>query len=696
MEYLDFDVELIHEAGRDYRVTVRSPAGEASAPMRFPYDEVALELALVKLQNALLRSGGPARRALTDEEQAVHAFGHTLFEALMTGEVRSRYAVSRAKADQEEKGLRVRLHIEAPDLAALPWEYLYDQGEGEYLCLSRSTPLVRYLNLPRSRETLTVAPPLRILGLVASPDSPATPRLDVETEQARLERALNGLTKRGLVELHWLEGHTWRDLQQAMWPGHGPWHMLHFIGHGGFNEQSEEGMLALETDEGGLHLLSATHLGRVLRDHRSLRLVLLNSCEGAKGSKHDRFSSVGATLARAGIPAVLAMQYEITDRAALELTRTFYEALAGGLPVDAALTEARLAINIGISNSLEWGTPVLFQRASEGTLFHLEGAPPPPVVTMPDPSPAPPPAEAPPVNAAPPQPTPPTSQEQPAPQPKASPQKTKEQWLEEAVTLFDQERYEEALAALERALALAPNLALAWYDKGKTLNRLKRYEEALAAFERALQLDPNHANAWNGKSNMLYNLKRYQEALAALERALQLDPNNADAWNGKGNMLFDLKRYQEALAAFERALQLDPGNAFAGNSKGNALLGLKRYQEAVAAYERNLNLYPNHVPSWNGKGTAFLELKRYEKALVAFERALQLDPNHADVWKDKGAALFYLKRYQEALAAFEQAIRLDPDDGSLHNNKGYTLKALGRTAEAEQAFKKARELGYTG
>ena len=353
MDYLDFDVDLTHEAGRDYQVTVRSPAGEAREIMRFPYDEIALELALVKLQNALLRSGGPARRALTDDEKAVYDFGKTLFEALMTGEVRSRYAVSRAKAIQEAKGLRVRLHIEAPDLAALPWEYLYDQGEGEFLCLSRSTPLVRYLNLPRSREPLTVAPPLRILGLVASPNNPATPKLDVEAEQTQLERALSGLRKRGLVELHWLEGHTWRDLQQAMWQERGPWHMLHFIGHGGFNEQAEEGMLALETEEGGLHLLNATQLGRMLRDHRSLRLVLLNACEGARGSKRDRFSSVGATLERGGIPAVLAMQYEITDRAALELTRTFYEALTGGLPVDAALTEARLAINIGISNSLE-------------------------------------------------------------------------------------------------------------------------------------------------------------------------------------------------------------------------------------------------------------------------------------------------------------------------------------------------------
>jgi hypothetical protein len=162
--------------------------------------------------------------------------------------VRKHYEQSRASADQEDKGLQLRLHIQAPELAALPWEYLQDQDEGEYVCLSRSTPIVRHLNLPRAREALPVEPPLRILEMIASPSSPATPTLDVETEKARLERTPSGLKARGLLELVWLEGQTWRDLQQAMWSG--PWHIFHFIGHGGFNEQAEEGTLALASEEG--------------------------------------------------------------------------------------------------------------------------------------------------------------------------------------------------------------------------------------------------------------------------------------------------------------------------------------------------------------------------------------------------------------------------------------------------------------
>ena len=203
--------------------------------------------------------------------------------------------------------------------------------------------------------------------MIASP-SDLDP-LDVARERGRIAEALQGLQASGLVELTWLEGQTWRDLQHAMRGG--PWHIFHFIGHGGFDPRSEEGVLALADEQGKLSLMTATQMGHLLADHRSLRLALLNACEGARGDQRDLFSSTAATLARRGIPAVLAMQYEITDKAAIECTRSFYEALADGMPVDAAVSEARKAISLGIANTLEWGTPVLYMRTPDGALFEV-------------------------------------------------------------------------------------------------------------------------------------------------------------------------------------------------------------------------------------------------------------------------------------------------------------------------------------
>ena len=264
--------------------------------------------------------------------------------------------------------MRVKLRIAAPELAALPWEFLYDSRQADFVCLSRNTPLVRYLECAQPVQPLAVTPPLRILGLIASPSDQEP--LDVSRERQRVEDALKTLVQKGLVELTWWEeGQTWRDLQRAMRGG--PWHVFHFVGHGGFDRTRDEGLIVLPDDDGRSHYLPAGDLARLLAVHRTLRLVVLNVCEGAAGGKQDIFSSTAATLVRRGIPAVLAMQYEITDRAAVEFGRGFYEALADGLPVDAAVSDARQAVSLAVTNTVEWATPVLHMRTPDGQLFAL-------------------------------------------------------------------------------------------------------------------------------------------------------------------------------------------------------------------------------------------------------------------------------------------------------------------------------------
>ena len=91
LNYLDFELEIGPGSGREYPVSViRSPGGEARETMRFPFDKLALESRLQKLQIALLRSGGTRRRAPSPEEQSVQDFGGSLFNALLTGEARNR------------------------------------------------------------------------------------------------------------------------------------------------------------------------------------------------------------------------------------------------------------------------------------------------------------------------------------------------------------------------------------------------------------------------------------------------------------------------------------------------------------------------------------------------------------------------------------------------------------------------------
>ena len=101
------------------------------------------------------------------------------------------------------------------------------------------------------------------------------------------------------------------------------------------------------------------------------RLVVLNSCSGAAAGVSDMFSGTAAAWVRGGVSAVAAMQYEISDPAAVAFARGSYAAIARSRGVDDAISSGRVAI-LGLSDqTLEWVTPVLYLRGHDARLFTL-------------------------------------------------------------------------------------------------------------------------------------------------------------------------------------------------------------------------------------------------------------------------------------------------------------------------------------
>jgi hypothetical protein len=349
---------------------VRASTGAGDAQERF-----ALTLSRDRIEYLVLRAAFPrrGRRRLDGGPlDEVTELGRELFAALFSGDVRDLYRAALAQAESADGGLRVKLALNSvPELMGLPWEFLYD--EPSFLSISQLTPVVRYLDLPRTRRPRALEPPLRILGVVSSPSDAET--LDAAQERANLESAVADLTGSGEVEVHWLPAATLPCLLEEL--RRGTYHVLHYVGHGAFRRDRDEGVLVFEDDEGRAREVGAVRLGMILRDHDSLRLAVLNACEGARGSDADPYSGVGATLVRQGIPAVIAMQFEITDRAAIICARNLYGSLAAGYSIDAALAEARKGIWAD-DNDVEWATPVLLTRVGDGRLFDIREHEPPP------------------------------------------------------------------------------------------------------------------------------------------------------------------------------------------------------------------------------------------------------------------------------------------------------------------------------
>lgn len=364
MNYQELTIDFIGRTadGKGYNVKVDSSLGY-SAEEEIVIPATAFDSA--PGLEGLVR--GEVRKAEIDGDITVlepEAYGEQLFEALFTGDVRRVYdKASGSVTDAQDSGLRIKLQfslIESDDakLAEIPWELMRDSAEMQYLSLNRRTPIVRYVNAQQRLNLEPLHGPLRVLVVMASPKGEA--QLDLDAEKARIEE---GWAADPDVEVTFLENATRRSLQETI-PGY---HVMHFMGHG-VHSEGGGGSIVLEDEEGNADPLNADRLGQWVKGE-SLRLVVLNACETAKSSEGKPFASVAPRLVMAGIPAVIAMQFPISDDAAIDFSKMFYKRLVLGDPVDEATARGRGAISAGDGGDMEWGTPVLFMRAPNGQLF---------------------------------------------------------------------------------------------------------------------------------------------------------------------------------------------------------------------------------------------------------------------------------------------------------------------------------------
>ena len=362
--YENFDVELV-AAGSTYEARFHSIAGEPTATIPFPLEDHELKAFLDLF-------GTPQKRSLeTPEFARVRAVGQRLFDTLFTAENRKALTEATRAAMNEGRGLRLRIDVsEAKDLGTVPWEYLYFQEADNFVSLSNWTPVVRHLNVAEPLPAIRLEGPLRILVMISDPIE-RRGTLDVEREWLQLDQALAGPISRGEIELVRLPNGQLETLQVDL-QNHN-YHVFHFIGHGEYSESAQDGVLVLEDAHAREIHVAGKELGTYLKDSLDTRLVVLNNCEGA-AFKTDPFTGTAQSLVRRGIPAVVAMQFEITDKAAIDFARGFYTSLGNGFPVDAALAEARKVISGG-PTKVEFGSPVLYMSADDGILFFRDETP---------------------------------------------------------------------------------------------------------------------------------------------------------------------------------------------------------------------------------------------------------------------------------------------------------------------------------
>ena len=368
-EYINFDITITGD--RAPYAVLASYRGLSGAST---FSQDALHSVWVDF---LARLGDPYQ---TQGEELLAEIGSRLFSELIREQVRDLWA--QARADLDDGGqLRLRLILHPPAVAALPWETLHDPLRNQSfaadtnISLVRTQNLVSYVARPRALEA---APPLNVLLVTVDsgipdahtqhrPDqSGPDPELAAHIESEQIRSAIKKLPS-DLVSLDHLDGRVTVQQIQEQLAATSP-DILHFVGHG-----NEEGLLLWADD--GPALVSAATLRTVLQQAESVKLVFLNACLAGQVDSTRPFAGIAHQLLQSGLPAVIAMRYEIMDRSAVHFAAGVYQALVTGQGrghIDAAVSTARNSLFINDPNRVDYATPILWLNSDDGRILPID------------------------------------------------------------------------------------------------------------------------------------------------------------------------------------------------------------------------------------------------------------------------------------------------------------------------------------
>ena len=273
---------------------------------------------------------------------------------------------------------------------------------------------------------------------------------------------------------------------------------------------------------------------------------------------------------------------------------------------------------------------------------------------------------------------------------------SEEAWLYRGMGLAELERWDEAVAAYERAGGGGE----VWERKAVALEQMGDVRRAAEAFARATELAPESLGAWLGRAKLAGEMGDAAGALECYERALGVNPYSAEALLGTGAYgdlvrlhpemaegWFGLGRLQESAGDFGAALvnyeyAAGLGHRGAEGAAEGCRLALRTEETAEALHQR---------------GSDLLEEARAEEALVYLDKALALEPGRRFALSERAQALGMLGRAEAAVMAYEKAIAVDPEFWVLWYRRGLLLQTpLGGDGEAVVCFERAGALGGTG
>lgn len=273
----------------------------------------------------------------------------------------------------------------------------------------------------------------------------------------------------------------------------------------------------------------------------------------------------------------------------------------------------------------------------------------------------------------------------------------------------EQYDFEKAIADINRALKLTPDVPALTYLKADILFNQASYTQNPVLYEQAeiylletIKMDSTHVEALvlEGRINM--GKPNFEKAIVNFDAALRQDKLYGPAYFYKG-MVFELTGQREkAKSSYQTAIETD-GNYYDALHHMANLLAAEMDEKALTYYEAALDVNPNSYEAIRNKGLFYIKLEEYQKARNEFNKILTFDPTNEECYFNIGNT--YVASYRNdmepytqdtiinnAILNFKKAVEINPDYIDALYNLGWMYQFRGEKKQAIEYYQKVLEI----
>jgi tetratricopeptide (TPR) repeat protein/predicted aspartyl protease len=247
-----------------------------------------------------------------------------------------------------------------------------------------------------------------------------------------------------------------------------------------------------------------------------------------------------------------------------------------------------------------------------------------------------------------------------------------------AGALASRRQYEEALADVTRACALAPDNAEYLYQRATIHWAMTQFKEAIADLDRVLELEPNHVAARVSRAELLMHDGNQAAAVTDLNMASDFAPKEADDRFAMGRLYERADLLPQAIAQDDLWLAAHPDDARVPDALDSrcwarALAGTDlplALKDCEAALRRTTKESAVFIRATGGRGLVLLRLGSYQKSITDYDVVVKANPKNAGAWYARGIDELHMGRTAEGRADIAQAVALAPKVAAEFNRHG--------------------------